>query len=375
MRSKYICYLTVVLALSSLFAATSLYAKSGPQLNNGKKWRIGYYEGGPYSEYTKTMRTLVLGLIELGWITRNDPPDYHGEQPSPYWQWLVNSENQYLSFKSENCYSANWDEKRRAVIRAELLGKLAQNQLDLVLAMGTWAGQDLANDQHSVPIMVLSTSNPIQAGIIKDINDSGLDHVTARVDPDRYLRQLRMFHRIVGFNRLGIAFEDTPDGRIYSALSEVYQVAGERGFAVTTCEVDDTTPDIQKSDAKCLECFKKLADTTDGVYVTALTCVDRQTTAIADIFIRSNKPSFSLTGSKFVEKGMMLSISNDSGYAALGKYNATKFGKILNGTKPGSLSQLFQDPLDIAINLKTAKQIGFQVPESIRRIATETYGE
>jgi hypothetical protein len=30
------------------------------------------------------MRTLVAGLIELGWITEKNPPDYRQEMPKPY---------------------------------------------------------------------------------------------------------------------------------------------------------------------------------------------------------------------------------------------------------------------------------------------------
>lgn len=280
-----------------------------------------------------------------------------------------------MSFSPDDCYSANWDDNRRILVRKEILNKLALKKLDLVIAMGTWAGLDLANDRHSVPIMVLSTSNPVRAGIIKSAKDSGFDHVTARVDPNRYLRQIRMFHRIVEFKTLGIAYENTPDGRIYSAVADIHQVADERRFKVISCEVNDTTSDTQKSDKSCIECYKKLSKITDAVYITALTCADRKEAEIAKIFRFAKKPTFSMLGSKFVKKGLMLSISSDSGYSELGRYNAMKFGKILNGAKPGSLNQLFADPLDIAINIKTARQIGFHIPETILRIATEVYEE
>jgi len=184
-----------------------------------------------------------------------------------------------------------------------------------------------------------------------------------------------MFHRIVGFKTLGLAYENTPDGRIYSAVSDVEKVAKERGFKVITCEVLDTTTDIQASDRSCLECYRELARRADAVYVTALTCVDRLATEIAEVFRSAGVPSFSMLGSKLVKQGIMLSISSDSGYAKLGNYNAMKFGEILNGTKPKALPQLFEDPLEIAVNMQTVRQIKFDMPESILRIATETYGQ
>lgn len=364
------CLFTV--AFSSTIPST-LYAESRPILNNGKQWRIAYYEGGPYSDYTDTMRTLLEGLTDLGWLAEEEMPDIHGDVPKPYMEWLGKVKSPYLSFQPDDVYSAMWDEENRKKIKEQLLGKLKAGAIDLVIAMGTWAGIDLANNEHSVPVMVLSTSDPIAAGIIKSVKDSGHDHVTARVDPDRYLRQLRMFHRLVRFKTLGIAYENTPEGLIYSAVKEARQTAKERGFQLLLCEVQDSIPDIQVADQSCLNCFKKLSEEAEAIYVTALTCADRNTEVIADIITGLKRPSFSMIGSKYVKKGLLVSVSSDSGYEELGKYNAFKFGEILNGTKPRNLPQLFGDPLDIAINIQTAREIGFKVPKSILDIATEIY--
>lgn len=365
----------IVFCFLSVLLVPYLYAGPGnaPRLNNGKKWRVAYYEGGPYSEYTDTMRTLVHGLISTGWITAENPPDFQQEMPKPYIDWLTQHGSPYLSFKPENCYSAGWDDQKRVKMRNELLKKLKHGGIDIVLAMGTWAGLDMASNAHSVPVMVLSTSDPIRAGIINSATDSGFDHVTARVDPNRYARQLRMFHRIVEFDTLGIAFEDTEDGRIYSAINEAERTAKERGFELMTCSV--SIPDKRESAPSCFKCFRELVKKVDAVYLTALVCADTRTQELADIFKNARIPSFSMVGSKWVKEGIMLSISSDSGYAGLSRYNADKFGKILNGTKPRDLNQIFEDPLDIAINMGTAKAIGFPMPKSILKIATEVYGE
>lgn len=372
MALKILKFTAVMLFICSLFVSI-LHAQNSPILNDGKKWRIGYYEGGPYSDYTDTMRTLIKGLIELGWIKNQTPPDYHEGMPKPYLDWLNHSNSPYLSFRSEDAYSANWDDQQRSVIKKDLLRKLKLSTLDLVIAMGTWAGLDLANNEHTVPVLVLSTSDPIGAGIIKSAENSGYDHVTARVDPTRYIRQIRMFHRLVDFKTLGIAYEDSLIGRVYSAISDAQQVAKERGFKIISCEVLDSIADADVSDQSCLECYRQLSQKTDAVYVTALTCIDRKAKEIADIFRNAQVPSFSMVGSKYIKAGLMLSISSDSGYTGLGKYNAEKFSKILNGTMPRALKQVFEDPLDIAVNMETVRKIAFDMPESILKIATEIY--
>jgi len=378
MKEKYLLYLFTclfALMITNCLFPKHIEAKTTPILNNGEKWRIGYYEGGPYSEYVDEMRTFLKGLISLGWIEDRKISVIEGQTPKPYWDWLVDCDSDYLSFKREDSYSADWDDSKRPKILNDLLKKLQSGSLDLIIAMGTWAGQDLANNTHSVPTLVLSTSDPIRAGIIKSATDSGYDHVTARVDPTRYLRQVRMFHRIAKFKNLGLAIEDTPLGKFYSAVEDVERIAKERGFSVTTCDVVVTPDDLEKEYQSCMKCFDYLAEKTDAVYVGALNCVDKNIEEIAGLFMNKKVPSFSIAGSKWVKKGLMLSISSDSGYKKKGSYNSIKFAEILNGAKPRSLDQTFKDPLDIAVNMDAVRSIGFKMPQSILKIAHEVYGE
>lgn len=371
---KFFCSIIVILAMCFSVPELSL-AKSAPKLNNGKKWRIAYYEGGAFSDYTTTMNTFIVGLVNLGWISDKSLLKFYQGNSKQSAQWIEHFNSEYLSLKREDHYTAQWDDHLREKNRKDILQKLKQKKIDLVIAMGTWAGLDLANNEHSIPVLVMSTSDPIKAGIIHSTQDSGFDHVTARVDSTRYIRQLRMFHRIVGFSTLGIAFENTPDGLIYATMSSAKQVAEERDFKIIPCEVLPASLDNFASDQSCLHCYRELSKKAEAVYVTALTCVERAQNEIADIFKEAQRPSFSQRGSGLVESGIMLSVSSDSGYDALGEYNATKFGEILNGARPRSLKQEFKDPLEIAVNIETAKEIGFEIPKSILKIATEVYGE
>ena len=190
-----------------------------------------------------------------------------------------------------------------------------------------------------------------------------------------YLRQLRMFHRIVRFKSLGVAFEDAEDGPIYSALQDVEQVSKERGFQVVTGKVTPPSFGNRVTDRSCMECYRRLSGQADAVYLTALNCTDRITGRIAAIFKKAHIPSFAMVNSNQVKQGILLSISSDSGYKELVRYNAGKLAAILHGAKPGSLEQVFADPLHIAVNLKTARQIGFKIPKGILRVAAEIYDE
>src|SRR5690606_24119729 len=107
--------------------------------------------------------------------------------------------------------------------------------IDLMIAMGTWAGQDLAHEDMSVPTVVASTSDPIASGIIKSAADSGFDHIHAKVEPNRYQRQIRLFHDIVPFSTLGVVYENSPEGRTFAAVAAIEEVASDIGFSVKAC--------------------------------------------------------------------------------------------------------------------------------------------
>lgn len=192
-----------------------------PCLNNGKKWRIGYYKGGPWQDYRESLKAAVEGLMERGWIEKEPFPKVStSDQPStlPLWNWLASSLNsRYIEFVPDAFWTSELKDDVRQKVRETCIRRLQDGSIDLIIAIGTWAGKDIANNQHSIPTMVMSTTDPIQAGIIKSAEDSGRDHVHARCDPTRHQRQIRLFNDIVQFKRIGVVFnEKDPDGRVLS---------------------------------------------------------------------------------------------------------------------------------------------------------------
>lgn len=337
---------------------------TAPTTRNGEKWRIAYYEGGEYINYQQVLTATVRGLIELGWTKSIDIPPQHGEQTKDLWDWLVtNIESDYLEFVANGHYSANWDDDARNKMAEEIITRLeTQNDIDLIIAMGTWAGKDLANAKHSTPTIVLSTSDPISAGIIKSVDDSGFNHVHAHVDPDRWERQIRLFHEIIGFDSLGVAYEDTVNGRSYAAIDVIEKAAKDRGFEIVRCYTESDISDLQIAADGVKECFEQLAKKADAIYVTEQGGITSK--SIPELVAIANKnriPTFAQYGSEMVKYGFLVSTST-AGYKYVGEFHALTIAKVLNGAKPNQLDQLFEEPPKIAINLKTAEIIGFNPP-------------
>jgi len=368
---------TVLLGLAPVLAAESDNFSMEPRSNDGKKWRIGYYEGGEYIDYQNWLLATVKGLMKLGWIDYAEIPAQRGEQTAELWKWLTSSvKSDYLEFVGDAHYSCNWDDSLRKPLVDKIIRRLnAQKDIDLMIAMGTWAGKDLANDRHSTPTMVLSASDPLSAGIIKSVENSGFDHLHAAADPNRFDRQVRVFHEIIGFKKLGVAYEDTVNGRSYAAIDVIEKVAGERDFELVRCFTKSDIPDTQLAARSVERCFEKLAMTADAIYVTQQGGINaRSIPKLVEIANRRRIPTFSQSGSEEVKYGFLVSISQ-AGFKYIGDYHAKTFAKVFNGARPNDLDQLFEHPPKIAMNLKTAEIIGFDPPIVLLGAADEIYRE
>ncbi|NJL59277.1 MAG: hypothetical protein HC887_06150 [Desulfobacteraceae bacterium] len=158
------------------------------------------------------MAALVNSLAELGWLEPVNIPDK--EDTEKIWAWLsANTKSRYIEFVANAHYSVKWDKETREKTKPIIMNRLkGDKDIDLMIAMGTWAGQDMANNDHSVPVIVCSVSDALASKIVKSVEDSGYDHVNAHLDPARYVRQIYAFHDVIGFKKLGVAFQDTVDG-------------------------------------------------------------------------------------------------------------------------------------------------------------------
>lgn len=371
----------MALALIFLMTGIGLAADQGsfstnPTTKDGKKWRIGFYEGGEYIDYQTTLIALVNGLMTLGWIEKMEIPAQTGAQTKQLWNWMAASlKSQYIEFPADAHYSANWNRELRKTMSEELISRLTKKKdIDLMIAAGTWGGQDLASDLHKTPTIVVSTSDPVKANIIASSEDSGRDHVHARVAPMRYELQIKLFHEIIKFKTLGIAYENTETGRIYGSIDKVEKMAQELGFELVTCYTQSDVSDIAVAEESVKKCFEELAKKkVDAIYVTLQRGINKNSIAALVNIANSNKiPTFSQSGINEVRYGFLMSVAQGE-FRAVGNFCAQTIAKVFNGAKPRQLNQIFENPQKIAINQKTADIIGFVLSMDLAEIIDESF--
>lgn len=341
-----------------------------------ERWRIGYVESGDYIDYALTLAETADGLELLGWLeyTRPRPDGLSGPE---LWKWLAeNTRSEYLEFVADAYWRpGNFDAQQRGPMRKSISDRLnSRKDIDLLIAMGTWAGQDLRELGPPVPTIVGSVSDAIASGLADSEQDSGRDNMHTRIEPERYQRQLRLFHEIVGFDTLGIVYESSEEGRSYAAVAAAEQVAAERNFKLEHCHAPSASIPLEQAVENAVNCYVRLAERHVGaVYVTTHRGVTNESIeTIATRLLQARIPSFSMAGSREVAKGLLMSIAQ-ADLSHVGLFHAETIARTLNGAKPRQLSQLWVAPPKIALNLSTARRIGFDPPVDILLAADEVY--
>ena len=343
-------------------------------------WRIALIAGGPFNEYQIILQGLAERLAELGIIADGAVPlPEDDESLAPMWKWLAeNAGGDTLRFVADAFYSPEWNPDRRSEVKEELLKRLHdQGDIDCVLAFGTWSGQDMGREPLQIPVLIPGAANAVEAEIIPSPEDSGRDNLLAVIQPDRFMRQVQVFHEFIGFSKLGITYEDTYSGRISIAMGEIEAAAKEAGVELLRC-IDVTLVDLEGTEraaSRLRACHEELVKQgAEAVYITYnLQGLDgRYAIDALEPLIEAGLPTFAQQGSDLVRRGALLSMANNN-IKGEGFFVAEALEKILKGSLPRSLPQRYESTISLAVNLRTAARIGWNLPMEILAAVDEFY--
>ncbi|MBR4424295.1 MAG: ABC transporter substrate-binding protein [Mailhella sp.] len=362
--------------LLSLFLLLSLAfsAADAPGEDGGKTWRVLYVEGGPYGNYQQTLAWTARGLERLGLIGNGQveiPKDT--EDAKEMWQWLADNARGKVRFLRDGFYTAQWDADARSIIKNVIKERVRERgDVDMIIAMGTWSGLDMAEEDLGIPVFSMSVTDAVSAGIVLSPGDSGKDNVHAQLEPGRFRRQITLFHEIFRFKKLGVPFEDTPEGRNTAAMDEIEKTAAELGIELVKRSAPLDLPEEEKAFANLKRCVDELARESDAIYLTYTSTPMRRIPGLMAPVIAAGLPSFAQAGPQPVEYGVLMSLSQAS-FEDIGMFEAESIAAVMNGKKPREVSQIFEPELGLTINLRTAMSIGWNPPLEILAAVDNIY--
>jgi putative tryptophan/tyrosine transport system substrate-binding protein len=238
-----------------------------------------------------------------------------------------------------------------------LVAELVKLKVDVLVVIPSPAIRAAKQATQTIPIVMATTADPVATGWIDSLARPGgnITGVT-RITRDLNGKRLELLKEVVSTPaRIGVLFqEDSTSGSIHfkeyetaaRALKIELQSLGVRG---------------QKTDFE--SAFQTAVKARVSALVTianSLTNVNRK--QIAGLAIKYRLPSMYELGDSAEAGGLMSYSANEADqYRRVAIY----VDKILKGAKPADLPVEQPMKFELVINLKTAKQIGLTIPQSV----------
>lgn len=330
--------------------------------------------GGPYARYQEILQGITKGLARLGVISgRTMPQRFQGISTEPVWDWLAREAGgSAIRFLPDGHYSYDWSADRRSAVRQEVFARLRKRRdVDIILTLGSDASLDMARGVSSIPVLSLGSTDPIENGIIASAEDSGKDNVHALVTRGFFSWQIRRFHAIFSFKRLGILAGTEQATR--AGIGDAEELAPVLGFTLETALYERLKEDPEEDWRRMKKTLRGLIDQgIDALYLPSIYCPDAHFPEFLEMLTSRAIPAFSQAGSDPVQRGILLGVGEGTldGY---GLFEANVIRRVLAGEKPRKISQVYVPSQTLVINLKTAMQMGWEPPIGLIASAEQAY--
>jgi putative tryptophan/tyrosine transport system substrate-binding protein len=243
-----------------------------------------------------------------------------------------------------------------------LAQELVSLQPDIILATTTPATAAVQRETRTIPIVFASVGDPVGSGIVARLDrPSGNITGFANYEPPLGGKWLELLSEIApGLKRVAIMFNpDTSPASVYIPSVE------------TAARLLKIVPIIAPvhGDAEIETAINALGgEPRGGLIVMPDVFNDTHRALIISAAAQNNVPAVYFL-SAYARDGGLLSYGVDQ--LDHWRRAASYFDRILRGAKPGDLPVQFPVKYEMAVNLKTAKALGLNVPQSILLRADE----
>jgi putative ABC transport system substrate-binding protein len=316
MKSKFLFWLLTTFLLATTAPAEAQQPKKVP--------RIGYLSTG--SRPSADVEAFQQGLRDLGYIE---------------------GQNITIEYRST---------EGMAERLPNLAAELVQLKVDIIVVGGSPATQAAKNATKTIPIVMTNVTDPVGIGLVASLAHPG-GNVTglSNVGSDLGGKQLELLKEASPkVSRVAVLSDSAiPGNALWLGAMKVAAPA----LRITLQPVDVHRPDdferafsaIKKEHASALSALR------NGVNVF-------YRARIVDFAAKSRLPAM-YPDREYVEVGGLMSYGPN--FTDLLRRAATYVDKILKGAKPADIPVEQPTKFEFVINLKTAKQIGLNIPQSV----------
>lgn len=239
----------------------------------------------------------------------------------------------------------------------ELVNDLVQQEVDLIVAPNNVAIRAARKATKSIPIIMVSSIDPVEAGYVKTFSHPG-GNMTGLTSMNRDLsaKRVELLRELLPkISRVSVLWDaDGPGPAV--ALRKYKAAAHAFKLEMRSLEVRGPKPDFEKA-------FEgsKVARA-EALIVVGNPLISQHAKQVFELAIKSRLVSMTEEG-QFVDAGGL--ISYGANVADLYRRAAAYVDKILKGATPAELPVEEPNKLELIINLKTAKKIGLTIPRNV----------
>jgi putative ABC transport system substrate-binding protein len=231
--------------------------------------------------------------------------------------------------------------------------KFVRDKDDLILAVATPAAQAVYNATKTIPIVITAVTDPVKAGLVQSMDKPGTN-VTGTSDAVPIGEQFKLIQQILpNAKKIGFLYNPGETNSVVQ-LDQAKQAAPQFGFTLVPQAVSGL------NDVKVAA--SQLAGKVDAIYVPTDNTVVSAIATVVDAAKEKKIPVFASEEGQ-VEKGALITKGID--YRKLG-YQAGQIAvKILSGADPRTIPVEIARDMSIVVNMKTAQELGIQIPDSL----------
>ncbi len=231
--------------------------------------------------------------------------------------------------------------------------------LDLIIVFGTPAIIVVAKEIKDTPVVFSMVFDPIGAGIVNFWESSG-NNLTGSSTWISMVSLVNVLRKICPVKRLGVIYTGE-EKQTVSQLRELQKLERRMKFTVVPANL------TKVEDAG--EVVNQLAlPTVDSIFITGGTVVGDSLKQILEVAEIARIPTAAHLMER-AEDGVLLAVAANS--FSLGRLAGQKASEVLRGIKPEYIPIEYLEQYDIGINMKTARRIKMDMPDTFLKIATK----
>ena len=244
---------------------------------------------------------------------------------------------------------------------AEIVAEFVQQKVDVIVAGGTEYVLAAKQATSVIPIVFPNIGDPVGSGLVAGLARPGGNATGLSIQgTDTVGKRVELLRDVIPSLRRLAIMANVDNSAVVLEMRQVQAIARTLGLEVTTLEIrgaEDVSP--------ALEALKSRAD---ALYICPDPLTNTHRVRINTLALSTRLPTISGVREQVEAGGLM---SYGPNFPDLFRRAAEYVDKILRGAKPADLPVEQPTKFDLAINLKTAKALGLEVPPTLLARADE----